>query len=356
LHRTSFRTGSYARRLALALVTAAGLLAAPAARAQSNGALAEKLFLDGTKLMEAGQYAQACPKFADSQRLDPAIGTLMHLAQCHEKTGKFASAWSEYTDAAAQAQKAGQSEREKYCRDHATALDAKLQKVIVELSHPPDGTTIKLDGTTLPPGVLGTEIPLDPGDHKLEVGAPGKKTWRQDQLNLGPSAVVTRVQVTLEDDPNAAPGGAASAKGSAAVVGVSTGAGTGTGTGQPPRPEQPVTSGMPTKRLIGYGVGGVGIVSIGIAVAEELTSIGRNNDLSQYPAGTPERQQVSDESSQAQMYAIIFGGVGLAAVGTGLYLVLTSNDAPATATPAGSVRVTPLVGRGLAGAGVNFAW
>jgi hypothetical protein len=351
----SFRTGSYARRVAPALVAAVGLLAAPVARAQSNGALAEKLFLDGNKLMEAGKYAQACPKFADSQRLDPALGTLMHLAQCHEKTGKIATAWSEYTDAAAQAQKAGQLEREKFCRDHATTLDAKLQKVIVELSHPPEGTTIKLDGATLPSGVLGTEIPLDPGDHTLEVSAPGKKAWRQDKLNLGPSAVITRVQVTLDDDPNAAPVGPAPGSGSP-VIGAGAGGGAVTGTGQPPVAEQPVSSGTPTKRLIGYGLGGAGIVSLGLAIAEEVTSIGRNNDESKYPSGTPERQQVADQSSQAQLYAIIFGGAGLAAVGTGLYLVLTSNDTPATSAPAGSMRVTPLVGRGLAGAGVNFAW
>jgi hypothetical protein len=327
----------------LAALAAAWLLGAPAAHAQSNSALAEKLFLDGRKMMEAGQYPEACAKFADSQRLDPALGTLMHLATCHEKIGKFATAWSEFSDAAALAQKAGQFDREKFAREHAAALDSKLQKMIIELSHPPEGTVIKLDGATLPAGVLGTEIPLDPGDHTLEVTAPRKKAWRQDRLNLGPSAVVTRVQVTLEDDASAVPGA------SSAPTGVTV-----VGSGQP-TPEQPPGAGIPTKRLIGYGVGGAGIVAIGLAVAEEITSIGRNSDVSKYPDGTAEKQTVQDQSSEAQTYAIIFGGVGLAAVGAGLYLVLTSNDAPATAQ-GGSVHVTPLVGRGLAGAGVNVAW
>ncbi len=333
--------GSHVRRLALVPIAAAWLVCAPTARAQSNGALAEKLFLDGEKLMDAGQFPAACAKFADSQRLDAALGTLMHMAACHETVGRFATAWSEFTDAAAQAQKTGQMDREKYCRDHAAALDGKLQKMILEVSHPPDGTVIKLDGATLPMGVLGTEIPLDPGDHTLEVTAPRKKAWRQDKLNLGPSAVVTRVQVTLEDDPSATPGAPPAAGGTEMPAG--------------PGPEQPAGSGNSTKRLIGFGLGGAGIVSLGIAVAEEVTSMGRSNDESKYPDGSSQRQTVADQSSAARTYAIVFGAAALVAVGAGVYLVLTSRDAPVS-TPTTGVHVTPLVGRGLAGAGLDLAW
>ena len=155
--------------------------------------------------MNAGKYAEGCPKLADSQRLDPALDTLMHLALCNEKLGKTATAWSEYVDAAAQAHKSNQGDREKFAQSHAQALESKLQKVIIEMPRPPEGVSIKLDGAALPPGVLGTELPLDPGDRALEVTAPGKKPWKQAKLNLGPSAVTTRVQVTLEDDV-AAPG------------------------------------------------------------------------------------------------------------------------------------------------------
>jgi hypothetical protein len=329
-------------RIALPLLAAAWIFRSADASAQSNAAIAEQLFLDGQKLMDAGHFADACKKFTDSQRLDPAIGTLMHLAACHEKAGKVATAWSEFNDVAAQAQKAGQAQREKYARDHAAALDSKLQKVIIELSHPADGTTIRLDGSTLPLGVLGTEVPLDPGDHALEVTAPGMKPWRQNKLNLGPSAVITRVQVTLEPDvPSATP---------TPIPPASLEPNKTPGTRESP----PAPADHTTTRMIGYALGVLGVASIAVGVGEEITSIGRNNDESKFDIDPAKRQMVADQSSQAQTYAIIFGGAGLAAAGAAVYLVLTSRDA--AAPPSGQVRVIPLMGREMAGAGLHLAW
>jgi hypothetical protein len=203
---------------------------------------------------------------------------------------------------------------------------------------------ITLDGAALPTGVLGTEIPLDPGDHALEVTAPRKKPWRQTKLNLGPSAVVTRVQVTLEDDTAAAPESTAPVPPANA----------GSGPGAVP-PDQTPGSSSATK-VVGYSLGAAGIVSVGVAVAEEITSAGRNSDESKYPSGSSQRQTVANQSSTAQTYAIVFGAAGLAAVGVGLYLVLTSHDATPSSPRTGAITVTPLLGPGLGGAGLHVVW
>src|SRR5258706_15138092 len=62
-------------------------------------ATADALFRQGRQAMEAKNYADACQKFAESQKLDPAAGTAMNLATCEEKLGKLASAWQHWKEA-----------------------------------------------------------------------------------------------------------------------------------------------------------------------------------------------------------------------------------------------------------------
>ena len=81
------------------------------AEAQPTAAIAEQLFRDGRALIGQGKFDEACEKFAASQRLAPAIGTLLNLAVCREKQGRDATAWSLYADAEAQAQRAGDKAR-----------------------------------------------------------------------------------------------------------------------------------------------------------------------------------------------------------------------------------------------------
>src|SRR6187549_3979092 len=79
-------------------------LVASSARAQAaspaDESLAESQFNEGRKLMEGGRPKEACPKFESSQRLDPALGTLLNLADCYERIGLLASAQRRFLEAA----------------------------------------------------------------------------------------------------------------------------------------------------------------------------------------------------------------------------------------------------------------
>src|SRR5260221_419371 len=154
-----------------------------AARADSSltdKAAAQTLFDEGRKLMAAGKLAEACPKLAESQKLDPGVGTQFNLADCYERLGQTASAWAGFLEAASTARAMGQGDREKVAKERAGTLAPRLSRLTITSSEgtPPAGLDIKKDGAPVGRALWGTAIPVDPGSHLVEVSAPGKKTWQ----------------------------------------------------------------------------------------------------------------------------------------------------------------------------------
>lgn len=173
------------RRLAvasstLALVTAS--LATAPARADGNDTdrqIAQTLFDEGRALLEKKQYAEACPKFAESQRLDPGGGTLLNLALCHELEGRTATSWNEFRDALSQAVRDGRKDRQDLANEHIASLAPRLIRLVVVVP-PAVGARepeVVLDRSRLPAAAWGSSIPVDPGDHHVRVTAEGAPTW-----------------------------------------------------------------------------------------------------------------------------------------------------------------------------------
>src|SRR5690606_35491852 len=70
-------------------------------------AAAEALFDQAMQLMQAGRHAEACPKLVESQKLDPAVGSQLYLADCYERTARTASAWATFREAGYAARSGG---------------------------------------------------------------------------------------------------------------------------------------------------------------------------------------------------------------------------------------------------------
>src|SRR5262249_26152099 len=103
-----------ASRLAIvpAFVLAAALSSPVLAQPSSaDMALAKVLFEEGRKSMAEGKIDEACAKLGQSYAMDPALGTLLNLAVCHDKQGKSASAWAEFRTAADLASKGKEAKR-----------------------------------------------------------------------------------------------------------------------------------------------------------------------------------------------------------------------------------------------------
>lgn len=185
-------------RRALALVVLGTSLAAGGrARAQGDSAaLAQALFEDGRRLMLAGDTRGACPKLAESQRLDPGIGTLLNLGDCWELDRKTASAWAAFVDAEALANRAGQTARARYAADKAAALAPRLSHLVIRV---PDaarvpGLAVLRDRELLGDAVWGAPMPIDLGVHVIEAEAPGHEPYRRE-VDVGAEAVTLEIEV-----------------------------------------------------------------------------------------------------------------------------------------------------------------
>jgi len=142
--------------------------------------LAETLFQDGKRLLEQGDAPAACPKLAESLRLDRATGTLLALAMCHEVEGRLASAWAEYLEVIARAKKDGRSDREEAARQYAHALEARLSTLSIAVPAAVaqiPGLAVQRDGLALEAPAWSTAVPVDPGSHVIAATAPGRRAW-----------------------------------------------------------------------------------------------------------------------------------------------------------------------------------
>jgi serine/threonine-protein kinase len=225
-------------------------LASASAQA-GDAATAEALFREGRTLMEAGNYAAACPKLEESYAQDPATGTLLALGICEERAGRTASAWATYGEAAARAKRDGRSDREQAAREHMTQLEPKLSHLTIQVEPSAAnlaGFSVKRDGREVGAGAWGTSVPIDPGEHVVEATAPGKLPF-QAKIKVSAQADAQTVQVpALAVDPTA----------SAAALGASSSAVS--------APPLEAGSAKPAPlRTAGLIVGGAGIVTLGIS-------------------------------------------------------------------------------------------
>lgn len=158
--------------LTIAAVSCAFPLAALAGEGDADtspdGARADALFEEGRKLMADGRYAEACPKFEESQKVRPGIGTLFNMADCHEKAGKLELAYEEFKEVVERTKAALQPERQKVAEQRIASLEARLSRLVISVPATRDRLTVSLDGTVLPPDHLNVPLVVTAGDHAIK--------------------------------------------------------------------------------------------------------------------------------------------------------------------------------------------
>lgn len=162
-------------RAALAAAFACAALAGPVSPAHASPSRADALFEEGKALLEQQAFAAACPKLAESQRLEPGGGVALALALCREGEGKTAQALAAFREALTYARRDARRDREEVAAAKVAELEASVPRVRVALSAEAkgQGVEIAIDGARLGPGQVGAPLPVDPGEHAIEITAPG---------------------------------------------------------------------------------------------------------------------------------------------------------------------------------------
>src|SRR5262249_33778061 len=123
--------------LLIASLLAPATLVPHAALADASSAVAaRRLSFQGKELLSAGKYAEACPILQESQRLGPAAETFLQLAECYDKSGRSAAAWSKLVEAEQLAHASGQHQLARTARERASRLAPRLSNIVIEVVSP----------------------------------------------------------------------------------------------------------------------------------------------------------------------------------------------------------------------------
>lgn len=315
--------------LAAALMMPAAALADPTAAEKIT---ATQLFDDAEMLLAAGNVVGACPKYAESQRLDPQLGTLLHLANCYEKEGKTASAWSGFKEATELAAKR-KDPRQATARARAASLEPRLSKIIVTVAAgAPSEIDVRQDGQVVRRAAWGSAVPVDPGAHTIVARATGYKTWEM-KVEVRVAGAVSTIKVPeLEPLPKTEP---------LARVAVPS-------VGTLPAPSDPLSNPPPTarpgsgQRIAGLVVAGAGVVAIGVSLGigasakSQYDGADCPSNVCRTSADGTERDHAA---TKATLATVVFGVGAAALVGGGVMWLTAPSQAESASTSARSLSV-----------------
>jgi hypothetical protein len=304
----------------VAAVLFALAVTSPAGAQEAAGA-ATDLFNAGRDLMKAGDYKSACPKLAESARLDAKVGTLARLAECEEKLGHMVNARG-YWQKAQNLAETQHDDRLTHVKSELARLDAVVPKLSLSMDGTPPGDLhVKIDDVEFGAGSLGVPLPVEAGRHHIVASAAHKKPWSSDLTTVASGAIVSVRIPALEDGPP-----------------------------PPPPPVEPPLAPPPARKsplgTSGLLVGGAGVVGLGLGAVFAVIAGHKNSESNAQPNGCnannicpPAAYALRNDARTAGDISsglFIAGGV-LAAGGFALWLVAPKGSTSVT------VGVSPLV-------------
>jgi hypothetical protein len=301
-------------RLSASCLLVAVLVMPLSAGAQTDAA-AEALFQEGVAKFDAGDFAAACPLLerAVASSSSEALGGMLTLAECYEKTSRPAKAWALYRKVGARARAAGQTPRAEEAERASTRLEPTLPRVrFVAPAGAPESLRVRFGDELVPSSVWSVALPVDPGVTRFTFEADGHRATLRE-VDVPASATVTEITAPALEP-------AAGSKEPTKVT-----------------PAEPPASqgGLGPLGIAGVVIGSIGgaaaLASIGVAVdAKSKWDDAVTADCAADLERCRSLEGIDAARAQGDAGTVVFAtGIGLVAIGTGLLIYdLVSSSSP----------------------------
>jgi hypothetical protein len=296
-------------RTAIPALPLLALLLATPARADAQQAAADALFESARSALAKGDFSTACEQLRASDKLDPAVGTELNLADCEEKRGHLASAWELFRTVEEKLPET--DDRVAVAHARAKALAPRVPRLILKLAaRAPQNSTVREGHVELGAAAFGIPLPLDPGPHEFVVAAPGFQPrtvqlrlaeGETQALSVGPGDPLPVLPTPLASKPTATA----------------------------PEQRQPVArDGASSPRTLGFALAGVGVAGFGLAGVTGLLVLSKksavDNGCGADKSCTNAGLAAAQSGHTLQTISNVSWLVGAAALGAGAYFLLRS--------------------------------
>jgi len=325
--------GAEGRRVGPVLAAFVGLALAASPAHAAPGVVevraARQLFVDAEKDEDGGRWADALVKLRRVSQVKLTAGIHYHVALCEEHLGHLAAALDEYTSAEGQARAEGAVDVLHLVGKRIADLAPRVPRLTIRLAPAAPDATVTLDGAKLSPALFGTALPVDPGEHRIDVAAPDRVPTSQSVTMRERDTTTIDLQLA-EPPPSPAPTPSAPAP-------IAEPAPT-----PPPLPDTPSASTRLSRTGAILATGGA-VVLLGGGIAAFLAAGGAHTRAVNQCAQTvsPSPGACDPEKNSVRAWDFTAGGAWLGAAAAGTVAVLLWSR---PASPSSSAQLIVLPG------------
>lgn len=164
-------------------------------RTHEEIASAKSLFTKGVAFAKAGKEDEACQMFESSMRLDPQIGTRLNVAECRMQKGDLVNAHALFLETADDAVRAN-DRRLAFITSRVAALEGQMVRISLQVAEPQlAGLTLSVAGCTVAVSDIAQARFALPGTIAVDASAPNRKPLHIEKTGVAAEQLTIEVPV-----------------------------------------------------------------------------------------------------------------------------------------------------------------